>query len=113
MGADVFLGLTTWHRWQEIFGLAHIAVAHRPGSALGEMPAALAREFARRRTDELRAVHRTAAGVIVEVPITALDISATKVRALVQSRHSVRYLLPPAVLQYINDNNLFLKDNFI
>ncbi|MDP2751392.1 MAG: nicotinate (nicotinamide) nucleotide adenylyltransferase [Rhodocyclaceae bacterium] len=32
MGADAFLGLTTWYRWQDILRLAHIAVASRPGS---------------------------------------------------------------------------------
>ncbi len=111
MGADAFLGLEAWHRWQEIFALAHIAVAHRPGSVLGEMPAALAREFARRRSRDREAVQHAAAGVIVEVPITALDISATQVRGLVRERRSARYLLAPAVLQYIHDNQLFLQEN--
>jgi len=111
MGADAFLGFTSWHRWQEIFGLAHIAVAHRPGSVWGEIPAALAREFAQRRSSDPQAVHRAVAGAIVEAPITALDISATKVREQVRSRHSARYLLPTAVLDYINDKKLFLKDN--
>jgi len=31
MGADAFLGLTTWHEWRRLFELAHIAVAQRPG----------------------------------------------------------------------------------
>jgi nicotinate-nucleotide adenylyltransferase len=110
MGADAFLGFESWYRWQEIFNLAHIAVAHRPGSALDEMPATLAREFARRRGNDPQAAQREAAGAIIEVPITALDISATRVREMVRSRHSARYLLPPAVLDYINCNKLFLKD---
>ncbi len=110
MGADAFLGFESWHRWQDIFGLAHVVVAHRPGSALGEMPAALAREFARCRSSDPQAVHRAAAGAIVEVPITALDISATRVRALVREKRSVRYLLAPPVFDYVNDNKLFLKD---
>lgn len=110
MGADAFLGFESWHRWQEIFGLAHIAVAHRPGSVLGEMPAALHHEFAQRRSGDYQAVHRAAAGAIVEVPITALDISATRIRLLVSARCSARYLLPSVVLKHINDNNLFLKD---
>ena len=108
LGADAFLGFESWHRWQEIFALAHIAVAHRPGSVLGEMPMALADEFARRRSNESPTVHRAAGGVIFEVPITALDISATQVRGLVRARRSARYLLAPAVLQYIHDNQLFL-----
>ena len=111
MGADAFLGFEAWHRWQDIFALAHIAVAHRPGSALAEMPAALAREFTQRRSSDAHAVHRSAAGAIVEVPITGLDISATQVRELVHERRSARYLLVPEVLAYIKDNQLFLREN--
>ena len=31
VGADAFLGLPTWHRWREIFELAHVVVVARPG----------------------------------------------------------------------------------
>ena len=110
MGADAFLGFTAWYRWQEIFALAHVAVAHRPSSVLGGMPAAVAREFTQRRTSDLQAVHRAPAGAIVEVPITALDISATRIRAMVRARRSARYLLPSAVREYIEDNYLFLQE---
>ena len=33
-GADAFLGFPLWHRWQELFALAHIVVIPRPGIAL-------------------------------------------------------------------------------
>ena len=29
VGSDQFLNLPTWHRWEELFGQAHIAVARR------------------------------------------------------------------------------------
>jgi nicotinate-nucleotide adenylyltransferase len=111
MGADAFLGFESWHRWRDIFNMAHIAVAHRPGSRLGGMPAALAAEFTRRRSDDAQVVQRAAAGAIIEVPITALDIAATAIRTMVRARRSARYLVPTAVLRYIEDNQLFLKDN--
>jgi nicotinate-nucleotide adenylyltransferase len=111
MGADAFLGFESWHRWRDIFGMAHIAVAHRPGSILGGMPAALTAEFTRRRSDDAQVVRRTAAGAIIEMPITALDIAATAIRTMVRARRSARYLVPAAVLRYIHDNQLFLKDN--
>jgi len=41
MGADAFAALTTWHRWQELFDLAHVVIAHRPGFRLQELQAAL------------------------------------------------------------------------
>src|SRR2546427_4706829 len=34
VGADSLLGLTRWHEWEALFGLAHFVVAERPGSPL-------------------------------------------------------------------------------
>ena len=39
--------------------------------------------------------------------ITALDISATAIRALVTTRHSIRFLVPPAVEEYIAAAGLY------
>lgn len=112
MGADAFLAFHTWHRWPEIFGLAHIAVAHRPGAALSTIAdESLAREFARRRADKLELIQKAPSGSIAEVPITALDISATAIRTAISARRSARYLTPADVLAYIDRNSLFLKDN--
>jgi nicotinate-nucleotide adenylyltransferase len=108
MGADAFLGFNRWHRWRDIFGLAHIAVAHRPGAALtGIEDADLAREFAQRRVDHAASVRSHPAGSIAVVPITALDISATAIRAGLHAKRSVRYLLPDAIVAYIRDNHLY------
>jgi nicotinate-nucleotide adenylyltransferase len=108
MGADAFTAFNRWHRWRDIFALAHIAVAHRPGAALMQInDTALQQAFLQRRTDNGEAVHRAPAGCVIEVPITALDISATAIRGLLQARRSARYLMPPAVLEYIEHNYLF------
>jgi nicotinate-nucleotide adenylyltransferase len=111
LGADAFLGFNRWHRWREIFDLAHIAVAHRPGATLADIKDAdLAGEFARRRAETVAPVHGAPSGSITIVPITALDISATAIRAAIQARRSVRYLTPAAVITHIEHNCLFLKD---
>jgi len=31
VGADAFLGFPKWHRWMDLFDLAHIVVVPRPG----------------------------------------------------------------------------------
>jgi nicotinate-nucleotide adenylyltransferase len=112
IGADAFLGFDQWHRWREIFALAHIAVAHRPGADLSAIPdAALAQVFAQRRVAQAQAVHDTPAGAVAVVPITALDISATAIRAALRGGRSARYLVPAEVRRYIEDNHLFLKEN--
>ena len=43
VGADAFLGLPTWHRWREIFELAHVVVVARPGVGARWRAAAAAR----------------------------------------------------------------------
>lgn len=111
VGADAFLGLSRWHRWREIFGLAHIAVAHRPGAVLSDIQDdLLAREFAQRQVNDMQMVQSTPAGSIVVAPITALDISATAIRASLRAGRSVRYLLPEVLIAYISHNYLFAKD---
>lgn len=111
IGADVFLELATWHRWHEIFGLAHVAVAHRPGSPVEHwrerMPQPLAREYSARLMQQPLATHLSPAGGIVVIPFTALDIAATAIRDMLRAGASPRYLLPSAVLDYIRDKRLY------
>lgn len=112
MGADAFLGLSTWHRWRELFGLAHIVVAQRPGvagiaRAAATLPAELRDELNRRLANEPGALQDAPAGAILVHPITALDISATQIRSDLAAGRSPRYLLPDAVLDYIQTNGLY------
>jgi nicotinate-nucleotide adenylyltransferase len=109
LGADAFLGLPGWQRWRELFDLAHIAVATRPGHELSDaaMPASLAAEFAARHTAEHATLGAVPAGAILTFAIAALEISATAIRARLASGESPRYLLPDAVLDYICRHRLY------
>lgn len=112
MGADAFLGLSTWHRWRELFELAHIAVAQRPGfpgltRAAATMPPELRTELNRRLVNEPEALRGASAGAVIVQPVTALDISATQIRQALAAARSPRYLLPDAVLDYIQTNGIY------
>jgi len=111
LGADAFLGLASWHRWQELFGLAHIAVAHRPGFApsiwADSMPPALQQALVTRQTMDSSALAKSPAGQILIYPITPLDISASHIRTELKQGKSPRYLVPDAVLDYISQNKLY------
>jgi nicotinate-nucleotide adenylyltransferase len=109
MGADAFLGLETWHRWRELFDLAHLAVATRPGFDLdpAQMPPALA-EICRDRLAEAPQALRTApAGRVVPFFMTPLGISASLLRARLAVGLSARYLLPDPVAEYIERQHLY------
>lgn len=108
LGADAFLGLARWHRWEALFDLAHIAVAQRPGYALDESSMAPAlRQLWQARRAAAGELANTAAGRIVTFEITPLDISASRIRADIAAGKSPRYLLPQAVLDYIEENHLY------
>lgn len=111
LGADAFLDLATWHRWHDLFSLAHLAVAHRPGFPVDSwgqrMPQPLAREYEARRLMQPLATHWTPAGGIATVPTTALDIAATRIRGGLQAGRSQRYLIPDSVLDYIEARGLY------
>lgn len=111
VGLDAFLRFDHWHRWFEIFDLAHIAVAHRPGAALSDIgDTVLAAEFALRRVNDIRALATQPAGCVAVLPIPLLEISATAIRAAIGCGRSVRYWLPDAVIDYVNAQHLFLQE---
>lgn len=113
LGADAFLDFASWRRWHEIFRLAHLVIAHRPGFSLDawceRLPQPLAREYGARLLEQPRAVHLEPAGGVAVIPITALDISATAIRRGIRAGSSPRYLLPDSVLDYIQTKRLYTR----
>jgi nicotinate-nucleotide adenylyltransferase len=109
MGVDAFLALHTWSRWESLFELSHVIVAHRPGFALDVegMSRALADQFQMRRAPAASHLHESAAGLVWPQPITPLDVSATAIRATIGQDRSPRYLLPDSVLDYIHRHTLY------
>ncbi len=108
LGADAFFGLPDWHAWRQLFDLANVAVAARPGvDGLHPeaLPQALKAEVADRRT--AAAATAGPAGSVLLHQTTALDISASAIRARLAGGGSVRYLLPDAVLGYIHEHQLY------
>jgi nicotinate-nucleotide adenylyltransferase len=108
LGMDAFAGLEGWHRWREIIGLAHLAVAKRPGSALtpsGPIQGLLDRHG----VPDPSELHRREAGCLLIRDVPALDISASAIRARIAAGRSPRHLLPDAVLELIERNRLYRK----
>jgi nicotinate-nucleotide adenylyltransferase len=112
MGGDAFLGLTTWHEWRRLFDLAHIAVAHRPGYSLASwedaLPDSLRTLLSTRRCEHAAEIAEKPAGRVFLHTITQLDISASQIRDRALRGKSLRYLLPDSVIDYINENHLYV-----
>jgi nicotinate-nucleotide adenylyltransferase len=93
IGADAFAGLPSWHRWRELFEVAHIGVLSRPGVE-AVLPDELLQMTAGRHVDDAAALRGVPAGKLIELAVTPLEISATRIRELLAAGRDPRYLLP-------------------
>jgi len=106
MGMDAFNGFADWRRPEEILGLAHLIVMHRPGQTGPEDARVKGLLEARRCRDDAD-LRRQPAGLIRLQTVTQLEISATRIRGLMAAGRSPRYLLPEAVLEIIGEHRLY------
>jgi nicotinate-nucleotide adenylyltransferase len=91
VGEDALADLPNWKQPEHIIDLATLAVASR-GDTEEASP-----------TKRLPAV----ADRVVRVEMEALEISGTKVRERVRNSLSIRYLVPDAVREYIDEHALY------
>ncbi|MEX5744880.1 nicotinate-nucleotide adenylyltransferase [Massilia sp. X63] len=116
MGADQLQKLDTWRDWQELFRLANLGVAARPGYDLDQdkLPPAVAAALAGRLATPAE-VRATPCGKVCLAQSLAVDISATQVRNALHAGAQtgagigtdISALLPPQVLDYIQQHNLY------
>jgi nicotinate-nucleotide adenylyltransferase len=100
IGQDAFQGFPNWHKPDEILQLSHLVVMQRPG----EKPSNL---YPEHLTDDPNKLQTTPAGKIFQQAVTQLEISSTRIREMIKQGISPRYLLPNAVLEIIERDNLY------
>jgi len=108
IGMDALHGLDRWQRWWELVDLCHVVVAMRPGWTAPQQ-GAVADLVRARQVDDAALLRELPAGKVMFCSVTSLDISASRIRALVADGKSARYLLPDAVLEYIQMTGLYQK----
>ena len=111
VGSDAFAHIATWHRWTELFDLAHFAVAIRADDAnwFSKGPGAFPREVWPRITLNLRELLGAPAGRVMTFSMTPLAISSTALRNLVAEGASIRYLTPDPVVEFIRSRSLYTR----
>lgn len=114
LGRDAFAELHTWHRFAEIPAECDLVVTSRPPDEVGPGPDALARAtnaIAVREAfwydPDIRSFRHRSGNRLDFVPVTALDISASAVRAAVAAGRSIRFLTPDAVVAYVRSHGLY------
>jgi nicotinate-nucleotide adenylyltransferase len=108
LGMDAFLGLPQWHRWRELFDVAHVVVAHRPGwqaprdGTLGDLLKA-------RGNASPAELGARPAGLLHVRPVTQLEISSTDLRDLLRAGRDPKFLVPDAVRQIILETECYAE----
>jgi nicotinate-nucleotide adenylyltransferase len=96
IGADQANAFKTWHRWQEILGLATVVVADRPVEGQGGMASQW---------------HNAVSPDVQRLDMPSLNVSATEIRAHVaHGTHTdtkMHAWLPAAVQHYIEKHSLY------
>lgn len=106
MGADAFLGFTSWHRWQEFLEVLNILVLARPGWAWPEQ-GELASWVSKCRVD-VNALPGQSRGGVAFLSSRLLDISASDIRERLQAGLSIDGLVPDVVRHYIAQQKLYV-----
>ena len=86
LGADAASRIRTWNRWEEVLDRATLAVAPRPGASKDEL--------------------------VPSVPIEMglLEVSGTDIRLRVRDGRPFRFLVTPAVHEYIQRHGLYTEE---
>ena len=111
MGLDSFREIGLWHKYQELFELAHIVVTARPGFS-GEirelLPVAIADRFCYDSQSENLRFDKGFS--LIVIGHTCHHASSTEIRRRIMDRQSIEGSVPPAVISYINTHQLYVHD---
>ena len=111
VGADVFNEFNTWHQWQQIPDLAHIIVMTRPGYPV--VDASFFENPNWKISKNVNDLHSQPQGLVFFQDVTPINISATKIRSLLEKKMTadtgLSQALPPSVIEYIKLNNLYVN----
>ena len=109
VGSDAFAKIDTWHRWTELFDLAHFAVAIRGDDEAWQSkgPGAFPRDVWPRITLNLREVLSAPSGKVMTFRMTPLAISSTALRELAAQGSSIRYLAPDPVVEFVRAHRIY------
>lgn len=106
LGQDAANHLDSWHRWQELFDLCHLIVMTRPESTSAYSPQ-LKPHMQQRHAAQQQALLDHRSGLVLHLPVTQLAISSTDIRQQIQQGKNPRFLLPVAVIEYLQNHQLY------
>lgn len=112
VGSDAVPQLDTWHRWRELFALAHVLAVQRPGAEidrarLATRASAVHAEITGRWREPGELAASAAGGFALVAPAALREESSTELRRRIRAGESWRDWVPPQVAGYIVANRLY------
>ncbi|WP_047128983.1 nicotinate-nucleotide adenylyltransferase [Xanthomonas arboricola] len=108
LGADAFVGLSSWHQWEDLFELAHFVIAARPGTPLDlaaapQLAAAVQGRWAARAGE----LGISPAGRLWSLQQPLRGESASAVRSRITAGGDWQALVPTSVAAFIAHEGLY------
>ncbi|MCE2569961.1 nicotinate-nucleotide adenylyltransferase [Motilimonas eburnea] len=107
IGMDSFINLPKWYRWESLLDYCHLIVCQRPGWQPTYCQP-LRNQVLPHQITEPSLLHQDLHGHLYFTQVTQLAISSSQIRQLRQQGQSIKYLLPDPVIDYIEQNQLYL-----
>ena len=109
VGLDAFFDCANWWSYRELFSLARMAVMRRPGKNVGEMGLFLTGHVSPLYAWDpaLRVFSHPEFLPVAYLETSALEVSSSRIRELCRAGRSIRWLVPPAVMEYIEAHGLY------
>ncbi len=93
MGLDSLANLPTWYHPRELIELCQLAVLRRPGYTVD--------------MNDLETKIPGLRSRVVFIPAPELEISSTELQARVRAGHSIQYMVPDGVAEYVAEHHLY------
>lgn len=108
IGIDAFSEIDTWHLYEELFYHSNFIVMTRPSGLKKTIPEMLPDDVKRdvKKINERTYRHASGTNIFLR-DITQIDISSTKIKALLKKGQSIRYLVPASVEKIIFEKGLY------
>ncbi len=106
MGTDAFAKLNQWYQWRNLLELTNILVIERPNNDF-PVDGEVADYYAQHQVEDATELAQHSHGKIGRFTMPLLDISSTKIRQQIKCGKSPRFLLPNAILDYIETHQLY------
>jgi nicotinate-nucleotide adenylyltransferase len=105
LGGDSVAQLHRWHRWREITSLVNLAILSRPGAPEVEDAEVLA--WLKEHELAIDQWQQPEKGAVCWLEQPLLDVSSSVLRDMIARRKNVSFLLPAAVIEYIENHGLY------